>query len=256
MSDIVEVKVRLDKVKKQRFDVHCRALGVSANNRLNIVIDADLEGRIAQDVIARPARDLASEAETRRAEFAQLRRDMSALHDAASSKLKEQLTPLKALPTIGRIEARFSAMDTKLDSIDTRTTNQETRQKDVFTTFETKQETLARDLRRIRPAWNTDPRFFAGLLGGLGGAFLLISILSNFNWTARILGHFATGESEPARAAALLAGEGNTVSEGAIRAILQLSDDERFREDFHTCASRANASKTRVTCALTLPGLL
>jgi hypothetical protein len=248
MSQSVEIKVRIDKDKKARFDGHCKSLNVSLNGRMNDIIDADLEGRIAQGVIAPPANPPQSEAELRRADYLALRTELSRLFQQNREAMAGHLLPLKTIAS-----ERF-------DKIATRQKASETGLKDIKAGQASAQDALASDVRALthkldqtHPIWYRDQRFLGGVALGVVAALLLAFLLPGSSAPARALARFAVGEADPVEAAGIVAGGGSESHATAITITLQLAGNKRFLDSYQACIDQARAARKATSCVIQFP---
>jgi hypothetical protein len=253
MSQSVEIKVRIDKDKKARFDGHCKSLNVSQNGRMNDIIDADLEGRIAQGVIAPPADTPQSEAELRRADYLALRTELSRLFQQNREAMAGHLLPLKTIASAKFVEERF-------DKIATRQKASETGLKDIKAGQASAQDALLSDVRALtrkldqtHPIWYRDQRFLGGVTLGVVAALLLAFLLPGSSAPARALARFAVGEADPVEAAGIVAGGGSESHATAITITLQLAGNKRFLDSYQACIDQARAARKATSCVIQFP---
>lgn len=255
MSDIVEIKVRIATEKKNRYDAHCDALGVSRNTRLNAVIDADLDGKIASEKSYQAPVRTPSEAEKLRGDFAKLIDNLKALFADNKANMARLLSPLQSVASVALTEKRFDAVDAAQKKLAEQVAQSQAALQKSLTAIETRTKTLGAELKIERPALHQDGRFLGGLAAGVLGLLFLVMLIPGTWAPARGFAKLAMGEGDTVRAAVRLAGKGDKTSEAIVFASLQLSNDDAFIDSFRACIDTANRTNKRTSCRLEMPGL-
>jgi hypothetical protein len=255
MSEIVEIKVRIDVQKKVRYDRHIEALRVSRNVRLNELIDADLEGRIASErVLPLPPKTI-SEAEQIRADHARLLQSLDELFAKNRETMGRLLKPLQSVASVAITEKRFDAVDgsnKKLAEQLTLLNNAVVQSSETNTQAFGK---MHKALKIERPDWQSDSRTRSGFAAGILVLLLAIALLPSSCTPTRAIAKLAMGESDSTHAGARLAGQGDKAAEATVLASLQLSKDDAFLASYKACIETAKRSTKRSICQLSMPPL-
>ena len=255
MSEIVEIKVRIDASKKDRYDTHCETLKVSRNVRLNELIDADLDGKIAsQRVLSEPPKKV-SEAELIRANHERFLGELEALFAKNRTAMSQHLAPLKSVASVALTEKRFNTVDDANAKLMAELSGL---RQSVMDSAQSSAAAIAKvqaGLKIERPDFVQDPRTGGGFAAGVLGVFLLIALLPGSCAPARGVAKLAMGEGDPVEAAARLAGQGNKAIEATVFSSVRLSKDDGFLASYRACIEAANRSTKRTTCQLSMPAL-
>lgn len=255
MSEIVEIKVRIDAAKKDRYDAHCAALGVSRNIRLNSIIDADLDGKIAAEQVMQPPARHLSESDKLRSDFAPLTDTLQAHFADNKANMSRLLSPLQSVASVALTEKRFDSIEVTQKKLAEQVGQSQAALQKSLDAIEACTKKLGADLKIERPALHHDGRFLGGLAAGVLGLIFLVTIFPGTWGPARGFAKLAIGESDTVRAAVRLAGRGDKTSEAIIFASLQLSNDDAFIDSFRACIDAANRTTKPTRCKLDMPGL-
>jgi hypothetical protein len=255
MSDISEIKVRIDRARRDRFDDHCESLAVSRNSRLIELIDADLDGKIADErVRPKPPKEM-SVAEQVRADNIRLREHLDLLFGKNRAATEKYLSPLKSVASVALTERRFGAIDDALAKLNLQLADASKEVSAGVKASSNDHAYLRKALKVERPDFVHDIRTQTGFALGIATLFLAVALMPGSWAPSRSFAKLAMGESDTVRAGAKLAGEGRPVGEQAIISSAYLSRDVAFAESYKACVQAADQSKKRTSCVLSMPGL-
>lgn len=253
MTATVEIKARVARSIRDRFNAACAEKNVSASARISELIHTDIE---LQNVDVEAQKSIrAHEAED--PAVGQIVEQLKVLFAQNREAMAKHLAPLKATLKLDHFEKRFDRLaSAQIDRLGDQYQALQRIENHLTTLTEdaTKRLTIiARELQIERPALHQDRRVQFGAVAGLLFAFAAVALLPGTSWPARAVARFAVGESGDVQAASIIAAKGDKWDSGVVRLVIEANHDDRFNRTFNDCLLRAKIAFNRTRCTLDVP---
>jgi hypothetical protein len=256
MSARSEIKFRAEQSLKDQFDKHCAALGVDRTARLNELIMADLEGRIAATSGGRPvSQKLLSDTDKMVSAFDGLKASLDALFTRNRETTSKALAPLSAIPTRLETQKHFDDIAAQQKwtkgQLDNLKADGERNQSQIMNAI----NEIFKGLKIERPSLHLDSRFRGGILAGVFGLIFLLTLIPG-DWTlSHAIARGVMGERNNVAAASALVEKDYPSSGPLVTSTIVLSQNAKYKYSYWACVDKMRVTRGDFSCPLDMPGL-
>ena len=256
MSARSEIKFRADQDIKDQFDSHCAALGIDRTARLNALMIADLEGRIATSSGGRPTpQKPVSDTDKMLGAFDGLKASLDTLFSKNRETIAKALAPLSAIPTRLEAQQHFDDVAAQQKWTKGQLENLEAERGRNQSQIMNALENIYQGLKINRPAFHLDKRFHGGVVAGLLGLVFLLALIPGDWGLSHTIARRIIGESNTVEAASALVEQDYPGSGPLVTSTIVLSQNPKFKNSYWACVDKMRVTKGNFSCPVDMPGL-